>query len=602
MYKKIIASVLIFVLLMACLVMPSSAASTIYLSDANYPSSHVAGNTFSVYGTISSDYTLTYVWIGAIKSDGTTAFSYNENPQSKSFNIHSIDDYMTFSKLSRGTYTYKIIASNSKESKTVLLAKQFTVSSTSSKFTLENETYPTYLGVGKTFSVYGNLYCDDVITSVTAGVYKTDGTAVFSKTVYPNSTSYNLHNLDTYLTFSKLESGSYTYKVVASTEITKNYTVLSRTFTVGSGNCAEDGLKSVNWTVYDVSSWTTINSWKNFTEGVDAFILRVGYTGTRTGACAEDSAFETNYNKLVSMGIPVGCYYYSLAVTTQEAEEEAQFVINILKKYNCKMNMPIYFDAETEEQMSLSDATMTKVVRAFCDKLTENGYYPGFYCSKSFLTDEVYEDELTDITKWVAQYSSKCYYTGSYGMWQYTDSGDVGGTYDPIDINECYYDYASYIENNGYNGFKKTPTAITSTTTTTVVPKFSIKTGTNLTLSGDKIILKTVGMTTQNFTSTFVTKTSNVTVSYEGAVNGKVTTGTKVIGKTSSATLGTYTVSVLGDVCADGVINSTDALYILRNSVGTGSLTEAQKISSDINCDGKINSSDALEILKKIVG
>lgn len=596
MKKRVVSSILIFVLLMTCFALPSSAASTIFLSGANYPSSYKEGNTFSVRGTVSSDYTLTYVWVGAYKADGTVMFYYDTNPQSKSFDIHSVDAQMTFSKLPAGTYTYKIAASNSKESKTVLLSKQFTVLKNQSTFTLTNETYPTSLQEGKTFSIYGNLSCDDEITSLTAGVYKSDGTTAFSKTVNPNSTYYNLHNIDAYLTFSKLTAGSYKYKIIASTASTENYVVLEKSFTVATVITAESKLKKVSWNVYDISSWTTINDWKSFVKGVDAVILRMGYTGSRNRSCVEDSEFKKNYDKLTSMGIPVGCYYFSLAITTAEAERDAQFVIDVLKKYNCKMSMPVYFDAETEDQMSLNDTTMTNVVRAFCDKLTANGYYAGFYCSKSFLTDEVYDDRLTDITKWIAQYSEKCYYSGSYGMWQYSASGDVGGTYDPIDLNKCYCDYVSYIKDNGLNGFAKKPVEPPQN------PEFSIKQGETLSIKNNTIRLKFSEITAEDFTSKYIEKTSDVTVSFENTKNGRIITGTKIIAKAGTSTLAEYTVCMSGDVVADGTLNSSDALFVLQYAVNLINLTDIQKESADMNGDGEVNSVDALSILTAVVG
>ncbi len=56
-----------------------------------------------------------------------------------------------------------------------------------------------------------------------------------------------------------------------------------------------------------------------------------------------------------------------------------------------------------------------------------------------------------------------------------------------------------------------------------------------------------------------------------------------------------------GDVNADGKINATDALMILKHSVGK--TTEGfDKSAADVNADGKVNASDALLVLKITVG
>lgn len=57
-----------------------------------------------------------------------------------------------------------------------------------------------------------------------------------------------------------------------------------------------------------------------------------------------------------------------------------------------------------------------------------------------------------------------------------------------------------------------------------------------------------------------------------------------------------------GDVNNDGMINSTDALLVLRGVVKKVELDSDQKRYADVNADGRINSSDALQILNRSVG
>lgn len=57
-----------------------------------------------------------------------------------------------------------------------------------------------------------------------------------------------------------------------------------------------------------------------------------------------------------------------------------------------------------------------------------------------------------------------------------------------------------------------------------------------------------------------------------------------------------------GDVNADGKVNSTDALNVLKHAVGSSYLEEDYIFWADVNADTKINSSDALEILQYAVG
>lgn len=58
----------------------------------------------------------------------------------------------------------------------------------------------------------------------------------------------------------------------------------------------------------------------------------------------------------------------------------------------------------------------------------------------------------------------------------------------------------------------------------------------------------------------------------------------------------------VGDVNGDGAVNSTDALLVVENSVGSRSLTAAQKKLGDVDKNGKVTSSDALIILNISTG
>jgi hypothetical protein len=72
------------------------------------------------------------------------------------------------------------------------------------------------------------------------------------------------------------------------------------------------------------------------------------------------------------------------------------------------------------------------------------------------------------------------------------------------------------------------------------------------------------------------------------------------VGQTSPATNGTYTIlptvvsSTLGDVNADGNVDSTDALIELSSDVGIDTSQYCPLNCGDVNGDGVVNSTDAL--------
>ena len=434
------------------------AASTLKITNAKYPDTLDVGEGFSVTGIVSSNYNITRIVIGAYKANGTKGFEYIATPNAKSFDINSVDYSLPFSRLAAGSYTYKITASDTESSNVVLLNKPFTVGTVqSSKLKITNANYPYVLDVGEGFSVTGIVSSNYNITRIVIGAYKANGTKGFEYIATPNAKSFDINSVDYSLPFSRLAAGSYTYKITASDTESSNVVLLNKSFTVGSSSVPTGNLTKVNWDVIDISYWNSdsISSWSKIASDIDAIILRLGFAYTASKKMEEDDSFADYYAAAKKYNIPVGVYYFGAATTAREASREADFVISLLKKYNCKLEMPVYYDLETEDQVDLTQAECTEVARTFCDKLKAAGYFVGIYCNKYFARDELYASRLSDYHFWIAEYNSSCTYNGAYGMWQYTETGRVSGIDRVCDKNYCYYDYPSYIKANGLNGFPK---------------------------------------------------------------------------------------------------------------------------------------------------
>ena len=595
--KRKFLSVLLIVAIAVGFCMPVSAATSLKLTDATYPTTLKQGDPFIARGIITSDYYIRKVVIGVYNSNGTAEFDYTGLPGEKSYDINDVDYLLSFSKLKNGSYTYKIVASDDNSSDVVLLNKSFTVTSTgqaASTLKITNAKYPDTLDVGEGFSVTGIVSSNYNITRIVIGAYKADGTKGFEYIAAPNAKSFDVNSVDYSLPFSRLAAGSYTYKITASDTESSNVVLLNKSFTVGSSSVPTGNLTKVNWDVIDISYWNSdsINSWSKIASDIDAIILRLGFAYTASKKMEEDDSFADYYAAAKKYNIPVGVYYFGAATTAREASREADFVISLLKKYNCKLEMPVYYDLETEDQVDLTQAECTEVARTFCDKLKAAGYFVGIYCNKYFARDELYASRLSDYHFWIAEYNSSCTYNGAYGMWQYTETGRVSGIDRVCDKNYCYYDYPSYIKANGLNGFPKP--SVTN-------PQFSFKTGANLSLNeaSERIYLrKEPGLTQAQFISKYVSY-KDVTVKMTALTSaGTVKTGSTVSAEGNGKSFGPYTVCLIGDINADSKINSADALLILRHAVGLTTLSSNLLISADWNGDGKVNSSDALEVLK----
>lgn len=596
--KKLGSALLAVITMLLCLTMPVMAASDITLTDEVYPTQIIQGNTFSVYGVVTSSNKIMSVTIGVYDYDGKAAFEYTGKPGTKTYDIHNVDYLMTFSKLTEGEYIYKIVATDTAESGVVLLEKEFSVISKEQFDTLklENPTAPWSFLEGSTFSVYGTVKSEYTITSVTCSVRSTNGSLQFTKTVNPNANSFNINSIDRYMTFSQLKAGTYVYRIVASDTYNKDKVLLERTFTVTAPVAPEPGHGEVNWDVIDLSYWNEINSWDKIADNVDGVILRIGYRATVSKGIGKDVKFAEFYREAKAQGIPVGCYFFSAALSVSEAREEAEFVLKQIKDNDCVFEMPVYFDMETDDQRALSATTATTIAREFCETIEANGYYAGIYCDKFFARDELKATELSDYHFWIAQYANACTYDGAYGMWQYSDKGSVPGINGNVDLNYCYYNYPRIIKDLGMsgNGTPKPPV---------VNPSYEFKAVDGAVLDKTTKIISGIGqkLTPGNFTKKYLILEGSAIASITGTVGGVVATGSKLKITADSKTLAEYTISVKGDTDMNGKVNSTDALVVLQYAVGITTLGPARRLSGDMTGDGKINSTDALAILQFVV-
>ena len=59
--------------------------------------------------------------------------------------------------------------------------------------------------------------------------------------------------------------------------------------------------------------------------GIRFVMLRVGYRGYETGALVYDEYVQSNYQGAKAAGLQVGAYFFSQAISVEEALEEAEF-------------------------------------------------------------------------------------------------------------------------------------------------------------------------------------------------------------------------------------------------------------------------------------
>lgn len=201
----------------------------------------------------------------------------------------------------------------------------------------------------------------------------------------------------------------------------------------------------------DISQWQgNIDFNAVASNGIDFVIIRAGY-GREISQ--KDPYFEQNYKRAKAAGLNVGAYWYSYAVSTEDAKEEAKTCLEVIK--GKQFEYPIYFDLEEQFQFAKGTIFCSSLVRAFYDTLKSAGYYSGLYISRSPLQSYITADIKEQYPLWIAEYNSRLNYSGKYGIWQNSDKGKINGINGYVDTDISYVDYPSIIKNSGYNGFSK---------------------------------------------------------------------------------------------------------------------------------------------------
>ena len=203
----------------------------------------------------------------------------------------------------------------------------------------------------------------------------------------------------------------------------------------------------------DVSHWQGTIDWdKVKAAGIKFAIIKAG--GSDAGFYT-DSKWEANYTGAKAAGIPIGAYYFvgRDCVTAAAGKADAERFIKILN--GKQLEYPVYMD--NEAQPASAKAGITEAAIAFCETMEAAGYFVGIYGSAvSGFQERMDDSKLKAYSHWVAQYASKCTYSGEYGIWQYSSTGRVDGIKGNVDMDYGYIDYPSIIKNGGFNGYEKT--------------------------------------------------------------------------------------------------------------------------------------------------
>ena len=194
----------------------------------------------------------------------------------------------------------------------------------------------------------------------------------------------------------------------------------------------------------DVSYYQGQIDWEQVkASGIEFAIVRLGYRGYgEEGKLVEDKLALDNIEGALAAGLKVGVYFFSQAISVEEAREEAQFVLDRIEEYD--ITMPVVYDweyiSEEARTANMDRRTLTDCYIAFCEKIEAAGYTPMPYFNTYQSRDLMNLYELERWPFWLALYSSRMTFPYRIEMWQYTDSGRVPGIEGNVDLNLFFVD------------------------------------------------------------------------------------------------------------------------------------------------------------------
>ncbi len=160
-----------------------------------------------------------------------------------------------------------------------------------------------------------------------------------------------------------------------------------------------------------------------------------------------DDDFKEHIEGAIAEELDIGIYFYSQAISPEEAVQEASFVIQNLEPYRAHIKYPVAIDMEfvanDEARIDgLSREDRTNVTIAFLEAVKGAGYVPMVYGDKEWLIKEVDLTKLQNYDIWLAQEADIPDYPYQYAMWQYSTKGVVNGIKGDANLNICFIGYS----------------------------------------------------------------------------------------------------------------------------------------------------------------
>lgn len=222
--------------------------------------------------------------------------------------------------------------------------------------------------------------------------------------------------------------------------------------------------------IMDVSRWQGRIDWDKVKASrlVSGVMLKTVSTNRKLSKRKDglyvDPTFERNYAECKRVGLPVGVYYYTYAVSHASADAELALLKTALTGKT--FELPISVDVEDNKIKKLSTQALTDLAAYALATVERWGFYALLYAGLSFAQTELYMNDvaLKKYDVWLARYPKDKAKTKpedkpktdfAFGMWQYTSDGTIPGVSKGVDLSHAYKDYAAIIAKKGLDRLRE---------------------------------------------------------------------------------------------------------------------------------------------------
>lgn len=171
--------------------------------------------------------------------------------------------------------------------------------------------------------------------------------------------------------------------------------------------------------------------------GVEFTFIRLGYRGYTTGTLHRDEFALENLRQAKAAGLQIGAYFFSQALTAEEALQEARLALEILG--DNKLDLPLVYDWEYFSQDmrtgNMAPQALVECIHAFCGAVEQAGFEPMIYFNQELARTLLDLTQVSEYPFWFAKYSDQMDFPYRIRFWQYSDEGSVPGIEGDVDLN-----------------------------------------------------------------------------------------------------------------------------------------------------------------------